>query len=102
MTILDSLGHLDLGMGHWIILDKYYEIPIISTVFLIKTVHWLDVTKTYFIDLQRYLQEIFTGTENSVRMQQTYTHQFQCVYDLWKYPFDTQVCYIQMSVASIL
>ena len=41
--------YLDLGMGHWIILDKYYEIPIISTVFLIKTGHWLDVTKTYFI-----------------------------------------------------
>ena len=35
--------------------------------------------------------EIFKGEENSLRMQQTYTHQFQCVYDLTHYPFDTQV-----------
>ena len=35
MTIEDSLGHLDLGMGHWIILDKCTELPIISIVLLI-------------------------------------------------------------------
>ena len=35
--------------------------------------------------------EIFKGEENSLRMQQTYTHQFQCVFKLQQYPFDTQV-----------
>ena len=35
--------------------------------------------------------EIFMGDENSLRMQQTYTHEFQCIYDLTMYPFDNQV-----------
>ena len=35
--------------------------------------------------------EIFEGSENSLRMEQTYTHAFQCVLKLSKYPFDTQV-----------
>ena len=35
--------------------------------------------------------EIFQGYENSLRMEQTYTHAFQCVFELSKYPFDTQV-----------
>ena len=35
--------------------------------------------------------EIFKGSENSLRMEQTYTHAFQCVFELSKYPFDTQV-----------
>ena len=35
--------------------------------------------------------EIFKGEENRLRMQQTYTHEFQCIYQLMKYPFDTQV-----------
>ena len=35
--------------------------------------------------------EIFQGTENSLRMEQTYTHAFQCVFKLSEYPFDTQV-----------
>ena len=35
--------------------------------------------------------EIFRGSENSLRMEQTYTHAFQCVFELSKYPFDTQV-----------
>ena len=35
--------------------------------------------------------EVFKGNENSLRMQQTYTRNFQCVYQLTKYPFDTQV-----------
>ena len=35
--------------------------------------------------------EIFKGDENSLSMMQSYTHVFQCVYKLDKYPFDTQV-----------
>ena len=35
--------------------------------------------------------EIFKGSENSLKMEQTYTHAFQCVFKLSKYPFDTQV-----------
>ena len=35
--------------------------------------------------------EIFKGPENSLIMEQTYTHDFQCVFKLNKYPFDTQV-----------
>merc|ERR1712218_264468 len=35
--------------------------------------------------------EIFKGDENSLSMVQSYIHEFQCVYQLDKYPFDTQV-----------
>ena len=35
--------------------------------------------------------EIFKGEENSLSMVQSYTHEFQCVYQLENYPFDTQV-----------
>ena len=35
--------------------------------------------------------EIFKGAENSVIMEQTYTHKFQCLFQLERYPFDTQV-----------
>ena len=35
--------------------------------------------------------EIFSGIENSLVMNQTYTHTFQCNYDLSYYPFDSQV-----------
>ena len=35
--------------------------------------------------------EIFEGAENTLMMTQTYTLQFQCKYNLKKYPFDTQV-----------
>ena len=34
---------------------------------------------------------IFLGAENILMMSQTYTHEFQCVYQLANYPFDTQV-----------
>ena len=34
---------------------------------------------------------LFKGDENSLMMTQSYTHEFQCVYQLQKYPFDTQV-----------
>ena len=35
--------------------------------------------------------ELFKGGENSLIMTQSYTHKFQCVYQLERYPFDTQV-----------
>ena len=35
--------------------------------------------------------EVFKGGENTLFMQQVYTWQFQCKYDLKNYPFDTQV-----------
>ena len=38
--------------------------------------------------------EIIKGEENSLVMEQAYTLEFQCVYQLDKYPFDTQVTVI--------
>ena len=35
--------------------------------------------------------EVFNGSRNSLVMNQTYTHTFQCNYQLSYYPFDTQV-----------
>ena len=35
--------------------------------------------------------EIFSGSGNSLVMNQSYTHTFQCNYELARYPFDTQV-----------
>ena len=34
---------------------------------------------------------LFKGEENSLIETQSYTHNFQCVYQLERYPFDTQV-----------
>ena len=35
--------------------------------------------------------EVFEGSENSLIMNQTYTHEFQCSFDFSRYPFDHQV-----------
>ena len=35
--------------------------------------------------------EIFEGAENRLTMNQTYTFEFQCPYELQRYPFDIQV-----------
>ena len=35
--------------------------------------------------------EFFHGSQNSLVMNQSYTHIFQCNYELANYPFDTQV-----------
>ena len=43
-------------------------------------------------------KEVFEGRANSLVMFQTYTHDFQCIYDLRKYPFDTQTCSIKMAM----
>ena len=44
-------------------------------------------------------KEIFQGKENRLVMTQTYTKEFQCLYILQRYPFDTQVCKIEMAVS---
>ena len=35
--------------------------------------------------------EVFKGSDNKLTMNQTYTREFQCKYQLQRYPFDTQV-----------
>ena len=46
--------------------------------------------------------EIFEGAENRLTMNQTYTLEFQCYYELRRYPFDTQVniwlCHLFMRI----
>ena len=42
--------------------------------------------------------EIFEGLQNSLLMSQTYTREFQCAFEFVKYPFDTQICSIQMAM----
>ena len=39
---------------------------------------------------------LFKGKENSLIMTQSYTHEFQCGYQLQRYPFDTQVGHTQI------
>ena len=34
-------------------------------------------------------------------MNQTYTHQFQCIFDLRNYPFDRQTCSIEMATSNL-
>ena len=34
---------------------------------------------------------LFKGSQNSLILTQSYTHDFQCVYQLERHPFDTQV-----------
>ena len=57
--------------------------------------------------------EIFKGNESTLIMRQSYTYEFQCIYHLGRYPFDTQVkiakliflipqkCSIEMNVLSV-
>ena len=40
--------------------------------------------------------EYFQGVKNRLTMNQTYTWEFQCNYELQRYPFDTQVCQTQL------
>ena len=42
--------------------------------------------------------EIFEGGENKLTMTQAYTWEFQCPYQLSKYPFDHQVIIIQILI----
>ena len=43
--------------------------------------------------------EIFKGGENTLSMQQVYTWQFQCTYNLKDYPFDTQVTQVLQHIS---
>ena len=45
--------------------------------------------------------ELFQGRENSLVMVQSYTHEFQCVYQLEDYPFDTQVRQFRFFLRSV-
>ena len=42
--------------------------------------------------------EIFEGAETRLTMNQTYTWEFQCQYELQRYPFDTQVTYLNVRI----
>ena len=44
-------------------------------------------------------REIFKGSENRLILRQTYTHEFQCVYELDNYPFDKQTCSIDVKTS---
>ena len=46
-------------------------------------------------------REIFKGSENRLIMSQTYTHEFQCVYGLSNYPFDKQICNIDIGTSDL-
>ena len=48
-----------------------------------------DFTRSGFEEVDEV--EIFEGAENRLTMNQTYTLEFQCKYELQRYPFDTQV-----------
>ena len=42
--------------------------------------------------------EIFKGKENIVTMSQTHSKKFHCTYLLHYYPFDTQICKVDLQV----
>ena len=46
--------------------------------------------------------EVFKGSENNLKMMQTYTHRFQCNFVLTRYPFDTQANFNQPFVIIVL
>ena len=60
-----------------------------STSVFVKKEGTLSRSKYYEGSLHEVAK--FSGPENTLQMQQAYTHKFQCIYQLEKYPFDTQV-----------
>ena len=50
-----------------------------------------DFTRSHRTEVDEI--EYFTGDQNTLTMNQTYTKKFQCKYNLRKYPFDSQVKY---------
>ena len=45
--------------------------------------------------------DLFLGEQHSLVMFQTYTHEFQCIFNLQKYPFDMQTCSIDMAMGPL-
>ena len=60
-----------------------------STSIFVKKEGTLSRNKYYEGSLHEVAK--FYGPENTLQMQQAYTHKFQCIFQLEKYPFDTQV-----------
>ena len=57
------------------------------------------VKKIYNSDNKFCLQiEIFRGDENQITMSQTHSKKFHCIYLLQYYPFDTQICKVDLQV----
>ena len=44
--------------------------------------------------------EYFQGDKSTLTMNQTYTWEFQCKYELQRYPFDTQVFETDVDISS--
>ena len=44
---------------------------------------------------------IFEGIENKITFQQVYSKSFKCVYQLQLYPFDTQLCTVEMEIREL-
>ena len=44
---------------------------------------------------------IFKGSENKLEISHVYDIQFICKYDMMRYPFDTQECYVDMVLTAI-
>ena len=42
--------------------------------------------------------EIFSGNENKIFFDRGYTKTLECIYELHRYPFDTQVCTVSLQV----
>ena len=45
---------------------------------------------------------IFSGNENSIEYKRFYSQEFECEYGLHWYPFDTQICYLDLKPTSDL
>ena len=54
-----------------------------------------------WLDISNVMEEkVYKGKENSIVFNALYVNQFQCDYNLRKYPFDTQTCTIDLEVTS--
>ena len=52
-----------------------------------------------WLDISNVMEEkVYKGRENSIVFNAFYVNQFQCDYNLRKYPFDTQICTIDLKV----
>ena len=62
----------------------------------------MDIVKTgnpeYSIPRELHESVFFKGSENTIRYAREYQMVFQCNYDLHYYPFDTQICTIDVEI----